>query len=129
MPPTGCRCDACRHATEAPEGILQSFHQGRETLAAQHDLGMLPAAARQAKMVEPVHERLAGKGDTEFAGIGEIGRAHAARQMILRKEHLSVRAVTGPPGAHTPFQGPPDTVRNPLDTEAGLQLLEQRHRT
>ena len=117
------------HATEAPEGILQPFRQGREALAAQHDLGMLPAAARQAKMVEPVQERLAGDGDAELAGIGEVGQAHTARRMILREEHLLIWPVTGPPGAHTPFQGPPDAIRSPLDTEGGLQLLEQGHRT
>jgi len=117
------------HATEAPEGVLQPFRQGREALAAQHDLGMLPAAARQAKMVEPMRECLAGDGDAELAGVDEVGQAHTARRMILRKEHLLIRPVAGPPGAHTPLQGPPDTIRNPLDTEAGLQLLEQGNRT
>ena len=35
-----------RRAAERPQGVLQPFRQGDETLAAEHHLGVLPTGER-----------------------------------------------------------------------------------
>ena len=48
-----------RRAAERPERVLQPGGQRHEALAAEHDMGVLEAAERQAEVIEPVRQRLA----------------------------------------------------------------------
>jgi hypothetical protein len=57
---------------QRPERVLQALGQGDEALAPDHDLGMAPAAERQAEVVEPMREGLAGDGHAERGGVGEV---------------------------------------------------------
>ena len=54
---------------------------------------MLPAAVGQHEVIEPVRERLAGDGDTELAGVGEVRQRHAPRLGPLAEDHVAGRAV------------------------------------
>ena len=56
-----------RRAAERPQGVLQALGQRHEALAAEHDMGMLPAGEGQAEVIEPVIERRAGDADAEIA--------------------------------------------------------------
>ena len=114
---------------QPPQGVLQPFGQGREALAAEDDLGVFPAAAGEAEVIEAMVERHAGESDTELAGVGEVRQPHPPRRMLLREEHLLVGAMSGAPAAHTPLQCPTHGVRDPLATAAVLQLLEDRDGT
>ncbi len=62
-----------RRAAQGPQRVLQPLGEGDEALAAQHDLGVLPAGEGKADVVEPVIERHAGDRHTERAHIGEVG--------------------------------------------------------
>ena len=52
-----------RRAAERPQRILQSLGQRHEALAAEHDMGVLPARESQAEVIEPMIERHAGDAD------------------------------------------------------------------
>lgn len=54
---------------QPPQGVLRPFGQGREALAAEDGLGVLPAAAGEAEMVEAMVECQGGGRDTEPAGV------------------------------------------------------------
>ena len=58
---------------------------------------MLEAGKDQAKMVEPVIERLTGDGDAKVVHDGEIGQPKPARLMTLTEDHLLLRPVNGTP--------------------------------
>ena len=89
---------------------------------------MLPAAARQPKMIEAVGESLAGDGDAETVGDGEIGQRLTAGIMALREENFLVLAVKGAPSCDATLQRPPDAVGQNLRAEFILEVLENRHR-
>ena len=81
------RCPA-----ERPQGALQAFGQRHIALAAEDDMGMFEAAARQAEVVQPVGENDSADGDAqdtaagidpEFAHVGEVGQGHPAGLMDL----------------------------------------------
>ncbi len=115
-----------RDATKRPQRILQPFRQGHETLAAEHDMGMLEAAIGEPEVVEPVIERLAGNGDAEAGHIGEIRQPEMARPVGLAKDNLLLLAVNGAPGADAPLQ----RAAHPL-VQFGMSprhLLENGHR-
>lgn len=42
-----------------PQGVLDVFRQGDETLATEHDMGMLEGGIGEPEMIEPMIERLA----------------------------------------------------------------------
>src|SRR5487761_2346995 len=89
---------------------------------------MLPAAARQPKMIEAVRESLAGDGDAETVGDGEIGQRLTAGIMALREENLLVPAVKGAPFRDATLQRAPDAVGKNVRAEFILEVLENRHR-
>jgi hypothetical protein len=113
-----------RGAAERPQRVLQAAGEGGEALAAEHDLGVLPAAAGQDEVVEPMRQGLAGDGHAEAGGVGEVGQALPAGRMLLAEDHLPGRAVQGAPGAHPALQGAPQSVPIALGV-ASLHLLQQ----
>ena len=58
---------------------------------------MLEAGKDQAKMVEPVIERLTGDSDAEVVHDGEVGQPKPARLVTLAEDHLLLRPVNGAP--------------------------------
>src|SRR5260370_32687734 len=44
---------------QRPQGVLDAFRQGDETLATEHDVGMLEAGIGKPKMIEPAVQGLA----------------------------------------------------------------------
>ena len=50
-----------RHATEAPERVLQALVQRHEALAAEHDLGMLEARECEPEVIEPMVQSRIGR--------------------------------------------------------------------
>jgi hypothetical protein len=122
---------------ERPQPILQALGQGHKTLAAQHDMAMLPTREGQAKMVEPVIKRRAGDADAAIAHVGKIGEPQPPRRVLLPKDDVLLGAMQRPPGADAPLQGtadagpnlgmaPADLIENGDRPQAG-GALEQRH--
>ena len=60
-------------------------------------MGVLEAGERQAEVIEPAIEGLAGDGDAEIGHFGEVRQSHSSRRMLLAKTHLPIRAVHRPP--------------------------------
>jgi hypothetical protein len=89
-----------RGAAERPQGVLQATGQGREALAAQHRLGMLPAGIGQDEVIQPVGERLTGEMDAKIGHVGEVRQALPARRVILAEDHLVLRPVLRAPSAN-----------------------------
>ena len=89
---------------------------------------MLPAAERQPEMIEAMRQGLAGNGDLEAVGDGEIGQGLATGIVALREEYLLVRAVKSAPFGDAAFKRPADAVREDLGAELILELFEYRHR-
>lgn len=65
---------------------------------------MFEAGKDQAKMVEPVIERLTGDGDAEIVHDGEIGQPKPARLVTLTKDYLLLGPVNGAPRADPALQ-------------------------
>src|ERR1039458_9918132 len=78
-------------------------------------------------MVETMRKRLAGDGDAEAVGDGEIGQGLAARIVALREEYLLVLAVQGAPSGDAPLERPADAVGKNFNAELILKVLEDRH--
>jgi hypothetical protein len=99
-----------RHAAKGPKRILQPLGQSDEALTADHDLGMPPAAERQAKVVESVREGLAGDDDPEFGGVGEVRQALLTWRMLLAEDDLLLRPVQRLPVADPALEGAADAL-------------------
>ena len=99
-----------RYAAKRPQRVLQPLGQGDEALAADHDLGMAPAAECQAEVVEPMRKGLAGDGDAEFGGVGEVRQSLLTRRMLLAEDDLLLRPVQRLPVADTALEGAADAV-------------------
>ena len=89
---------------------------------------MLPAATGQPEMVEAMRERLAGDGDAEAVGGGEIGQRLTTGIMTLREENLLVLAVKGAPFCDATLDCSANAVWDSVRTELILKILEDRHR-
>ena len=98
------------HAAQRPQRVLQPGGQGREALAAQDDLGVLPAGEGQAEVVEPVRQRLSGERHPERAGVGGVGQAPGAGRVLLAEDHLALRPVRRLPVAHPALQRAPHPI-------------------
>src|SRR5277367_5115884 len=81
------------NATERPQRVLQPFGQRDEAFAAEHDMSVFEARERQAEVIQPAVEVLAGDGDAEIGYFGEVRQSHPARRMLLAEDHLPVRPV------------------------------------
>ena len=117
-----------RHAAEQTQGIVEAARERWVTLAAQYDLGMLEAGAREGEVIETMGQVLTGDGDTEFVGVGEVGQAHAAGLLGLREDHILTWAMLGFPGGDAPLQGPPRRGVDLAGMQAG-QFDEQGDRS
>ena len=71
---------------------------------------------------------LAGQGDAELVGDGEIRQPLSPGVVPLRKKYLLVRAMQRPPVGDPPFQGAPYAVGHDLLAELVLQSLEDANR-
>ena len=91
---------------QRPQGVLDAFCQGDETLAAEHDMGMLEAGIGEPEMIEPVVQGLASDRNAGMPHVGEIRQAHPPRHLHLPENDLLLFAMDGPPRADTPLQGP-----------------------
>ena len=89
---------------------------------------MLPTATGQPEMVEAMRERLAGDGDAEAVGGGEIGQSLTTSIVTLREENLLVLAVKGAPFSDATLDRSANAVWNNVWTEFILKILEDRHR-
>ena len=87
-----------------PQCVLQTFGQGRETFAAEHDVSVLEAGEDEPEVIEPMIKRLPGDGDAETAGVGEVRQPQPARLMLLAEDHVLLRSVKPPPGQDAPLQ-------------------------
>src|SRR3954451_23314612 len=94
-----------RRSAERPEGVLQALGQGGEALAAEHDLGMLPAGVGEREMVEAMGDRLAGDGDGEVGGVSEVGQGALAGTLDLAEDGLLLATMPRLPGADAALQG------------------------
>ena len=75
-----------------------------------------------------MRERLAGDGDAEAVGDGEIRQPLTAGMMALREENLLVLAVKGAPFFDATFERAADAVGQNVRAEFILEILENRHR-
>ena len=115
------------HPAELPEGILQATGEGREALAAEDDLGMLPAGIDEGEVIDEVIQRRTGDGDNEVTGIEEVGHPLLARGMVLAEDHLALGTMFGPPKPHAALQRP--SRRHQLAVGvAPLHLFQHRDR-
>jgi hypothetical protein len=96
-------------AAERPQRILQPLGKGDEALAAEHDLGMLPAGEGQAEVIQTMIERHAGDADVAITHAGKVGQTKPARRMLLPEDHILLGTVERPPGSDTPLQRTADT--------------------
>jgi hypothetical protein len=109
-----------RRTSERPQRILQTLSQDHETLAARHDMAVLPTGEGQPKMIEPMIEWRAGDADREIAHVGKIGQPEPTRRVLLPENHVLLGAVQRPPGADAPFQRTPDAGTDLGMAAAGL---------
>ena len=115
-----------RHAAQRPQCVLQALGERHEAFAAEHDMGMLEARERQPEVIEPMIERLTRDGDAERAHVGEVGKAHAARRVLLAEDHIALGAIERPPSGDAPLQRPAHAFGDP--GMATANLLEDGHR-
>src|SRR5439155_13792607 len=124
-------------AAERPQRILQPLGQCHKALAAEHDMGVLPAREGQAEVIEPGFERYTGDTDAVIAHVGEIGQPQPARWMLLPEDDVLRGPVQRPPGADAPLQrtaypgadlrmAAPDLGENG-DRPQARNAFEQRH--
>src|SRR5215469_10739415 len=123
-----------RSAAECPQRILQPLRQSHKALAAEDDLGVLPARESKAEVIQPMIERHAGDADTAIAHAGKIGQTQPTRRVLLPD---LLGPVERPPGADATLQctpdagaelgmAPPDLVKDGDRPQAG-NALEQRY--
>ena len=116
---------------------LQAFGKRDVTLAAEHDMGVLPAGEGETEVIEAVIEAHAGDAHPGLAHVGEVGQAEPARHMKLAEDDVLVGAVDGAPGAdaaleRAPYSGaefgmaPADLFEDP-DRAQARRRLEHRH--
>jgi hypothetical protein len=87
-----------------------------------------PAHAGQPEMVRAMRGRLAGDGDAEAVGDGEIGQRLAARIVALGEVNLFVLSVQGASSCDATLEGSADAVWKNLRADFILEVLEDRHR-
>jgi hypothetical protein len=89
--------------SECPQRVLQALCQRHEALAAEDHVSVLEAGECQAKVVEPMVERLPSDGDAKLAHVGEVGKAEPAWWMLLSEDDILLRAVHGAPSSNAPL--------------------------
>jgi hypothetical protein len=77
-------------------------------------------------VIEPVIQRHTGDADAVIAHVGEIGKPHPARRVLLPEDDVLLGPVQCPPGTDAPLQGAANT-----DADLGMatpDLVENGHR-
>jgi hypothetical protein len=92
---------SCRRAY--PERVLQADRQGREALASQLKLGVLPGGIGQNEVIEPVIKGLTRDAHAQIAHVGEVRKRLLAGDMVLTEDHLPIRPMLGGPGTDPAF--------------------------
>ena len=85
-----------RHATQFPEGALESLPQGQESLVGNH-LGVAPPRMAQHQMEQQVAVAPAADADSQGVAVGEVDLGLAARWMLLGEVDLLIRPVERSP--------------------------------
>jgi hypothetical protein len=112
----------CRHTTQFPQGVLQTFAQTLEALR-KADRRRLPVRVGQHEVIDQVLERLLLNRHAQVVQVREVRRRQPAWLMHLAEEHLLGRPRHGPPLLHLPLQRPQLPVAEPARI-ATLQLAE-----
>src|SRR5215472_15412655 len=89
-------------------------------------MSVLPAREGQAEVIEPVIQRHTGDADAVIAHVGEIGKPHPARRVLLPEDDVLLGPVQCPPGTDAPLQRAANT-----DADLGMatpNLVENRYR-
>ena len=94
--------------TDSGQLLLQILGQSRETLTAEHHLGMAEAGPLQPEPIQHVVRRLATNRHPQRVHVGEFGDAGAAVNLGLRKNHRRAGAVLRLPVANSAFQSSAD---------------------
>jgi hypothetical protein len=89
-------------------------------------MGMFEARESQAKVIEPVRQRLARDRDAQEAHVGEVRQAHPAGRVLLAEHHIPAGAMERPPAGDATLQGAAHP-RSHLGMSAA-DLVEHRHR-
>src|SRR5712671_7791132 len=113
-------------SAERPQCVLQTLRQCHKALPTEHDVSMLPPREGQAEVIEPVIQRHTGDADAVIAHVGEIGKPHPARRVLLPEDDVLLGPVQCPPGTDAPLQGAANT-----DADLGMgtpDLVENGHR-
>jgi hypothetical protein len=96
--------DHLRNAPQFPQGPLESLLQGFVSLT-EGQVHKSPPRVAEDQLEEEVGKGLAGDGDLEFTGVGEIQLGFPAGGMYLGEEDLLFRSVQSPPVPNSPLQG------------------------
>jgi hypothetical protein len=112
-----------RHATEFPQGVLQSFTEALEALR-EAEGAALPVGVGEHEMVDHVGERSSVDSDAQVGAVGEVAGGQPTGAMELGEEDLLGGAVLGPPAFEPPLQGPQLPIGETAG-EAPLQVGEE----
>jgi hypothetical protein len=107
------------HASQVPQGVLQSFAQTGKTLR-ETDRHMFPIRVGQHEVIQHVVKALPLDGHLKVVHVREVRRAQSARLMHLREEHLFGWSRQGTPATHPALQGPQQFVAK----LAGIAFLQ-----
>jgi hypothetical protein len=119
-----------RHATQLPQGVLQTGAQALEALG-EADRPRLPVRVGQHEVVDQVRKRHAANGDAQLGAMREVGSTEPARFVDLGEKHFLGRPLHGPPLLDAPLQRPHLAVGEAsgiLCLQPGKQCLGQQTR-
>ena len=116
------------HLAQGPERVLEVLGEGSETLPAQDHADELPTTERQDEVIEQVFQRLAGDGDAELPGVGEVRQGLAPRLLVLAKDHVAPRPAQRAPIPNPALERPADLVVRKALRVSPLQVMQQRDR-
>jgi hypothetical protein len=94
-----------RHATQMPQGVLQSLAEALQTLREADGAGF-PVGVGQHEVVNHVIERTAVDGHAQVGAMGEVAGGQPTGMMHLGEEDLFGRPLLGTPGLAPPLQSP-----------------------
>jgi hypothetical protein len=126
-----------RYAAERPQRVLQAFGQRDVALAAQDDMDVLKARARQPEVVQPMVKFDAGDPYRKVTHLGKIRQSHAPRFLHLAEDHIAVFSVQRTPLPDPPLHRtthalrqlrmPPLHLLEDRDGSQARRRLEHRH--
>ena len=117
-----------RHASQFPQGVLQTVGQGLERLRRAEGYGF-PVRVRQHEVIHQMLEAFAEDGDSQRVHAGEVRGRQVAGVMHLA-EHDGARLTRrGPPALDAPLEGaaralgklPGILLQEPVEQRLGVQ--------